>query len=147
MTSLADNTIDELIKRVKAIRAVSGFVFASEYPPRETPNPFDRYVVTVGNTGVRAAGRFLGDGVTADRRGALYEITVRLRIYAPEVSSAAALLRASSLLADAVERADCERAVQSVTLSGVAYDATARTVYRDVTATLLYVLSEEAQDE
>ena len=143
MTSLTDNTIDELIKRVKATPAVSGFVFASEYPPREMPNPIGKYVVSVGNTGVRTSRRFIGDRIADNRKGVLFEVTVRLRVYAPEESSGAALLRASSLLADAVERADTDHAIWDSALSCVVYDTTARTVYRDLTLTLGYVLSEE----
>lgn len=147
MTTLTDNTIDGLIKRIKAIRPVSEFVFSSEYPPREMPNPIGKYVVTVGNTGTRIAERFIGDRAAADRKGALYQVTLRLRMYAPESSAGAALLRASSLLADAVERADTERAVQDIVLSGVVYDTAARTVYRDLTVTLMYVLSEVERDD
>lgn len=147
MTSLADNTIDELIRRVKAQPTVGCFVFASEYPPREMPNPIDKYVVTVGNAGVVPCRRFLGDRVAADSRGSLYEAALRLRVYAPENSAASALLRASSLLADAVERADADRALQSLSLDGVVYDTTARTVYRDLRLTLAYVLCEEACDD
>ena len=147
MTTSADNTIDELIKRVREIRGVSEFVFAAEYPPRETPNPIGKYVVTVGNTATGVKRRFVGGRTAVDRRGALYEIVVRLRVYAPEHSSAATLLRASSLLADAVEKADCDCIVQDVALSQVVYDTTARTVYRDVTATVWLLLSEEVQDD
>lgn len=147
MTSLADNTIDELMKRVRALRGVSEFVFSSEYPPREMPSPIGKYVVTVGNTELRAKIRFVGAQPAPDRRGALYEAILRLRVYAPENSSASALLRASSLLADAVERADSDRCVQDIVLSQVVYDATARTVYRDLTVTVWLVLSEEAHDD
>lgn len=147
MTSLTDNTIDELIKRVKTIAAVSDFVYTAEYPPREMPNPIGKYVVTVGNTGVRASRRFIGNRAADDRRGVLYEVTVRMRVYAPEESSGAALLRASSLLADAVDQADTDRMVQDIALSGIVYDTTARTVYRDLTLTLGMVLSGEVQDD
>lgn len=147
MTSSADNTIDELIKRVKASTVLSGFVFASEYPPREMPNPIAKYIVAVGNTGVRTAYRFIGDRVTGERKGALYEAALRLRVYAPEDSSGAALLRATSLLADAVESADTERALRELSLSGITYDTAARTVYRDLNLKLCYVLSEEAEHD
>lgn len=147
MTSLADNTIDELIRRVKAISPVGEFVFASEYPPREMPNPINRYVVTVGNTDVRIKRRFIGDRIAARRRGTLYHVTLRLRVYAPENSAGAALLRATALLADAVEKADTDRALQDLSLSGIVYDTTARTVYRDLTLTLGYALGKEADDD
>ena len=147
MTTLVDNTIDELIRRVKASAAVSDFIFASEYPPRLAPNPVDRYLVTVGDTRVRTLRRFVGDRVSADSKGVLYEITLRLRIYAPEGSSGAALLRASSLLNDAVEIADTDKMVTDTELSCVAYDAVERTAYRDLTVTLNYLASGEVRDD
>ena len=147
MTTLTDNTIDELIKRVKALRPVGDFVFASAYPPREIAYPIGRYTVAVGNTGMRIKRRFVGDRVASDRKGTLYQVMLCLRLYAPVNSAGAALLRASCLLADAVEHADDDRAVQDIAFSGVAYDTAARTLYRDLTLTLVYVLSEEVRDD
>lgn len=147
MTTSADNTIDELIKRVKALRAMSCFVFASEYPPREAPYPIDRYVVTAVNAGMRIKRRFVGDLVAEDRKGALYQTTLRLRVYAPQNSSGAALLRATSLLCDALEHADAQRIVQDISFSDISYDTTARTVRRDLTVTLYLLLSEEVPDD
>ena len=147
MTSLTDNTIDELIKRVKASPAMSELVYASEYPPRDLPSIMDKYVVTVSNTGVEVLRQFVGDAVADGRRGALYGCELRLRVYSPSESAGAALLRVTSLLYDAVCRADTDGAVQDMSLSGISYDDTAHTVYRDLTVRLGYVLSEEARHD
>ena len=147
MTTSMDNTIDELIRRIKEDRAVSDFVFLSAYAPRERPNPIGKYVVTVENTGVGIKHAFIGSRVAEGERGALYECTVRLRTYAPENTSGSALLRATSLLADAADRADTDRCVQDMHLFGIVYDAVTRTVYRDLTITLACVLSEEVCDD
>ena len=144
MTTLMDNTIDELVRRMKERTAMTDFVFSAEYPPRELPNPIDRYVVTVTNNCVRVKRQFVGGMVAEGIKGALYECSLRLRTYAPENTSGAALLRATSLLADALDAADTDRAVQEMTLSDVAYDAVARTVWRDLNVTLGFVLCEEA---
>ena len=44
-------------------------------------------------------------------------------------------------------KADTDRALQDLSLSGIVYDTTARTVYRDLTLTLGYVLGKEADDD
>ena len=147
MTSLSDNTIDGLIRRIKTVRSVSDFVFAAEYPPREMPHPIGKYVVTVINAGMRIKRRFVGDRVAGNAQGTLYQITLRLRVYAPAQTSGAALLRATCLLADAVELSDSERSVQDLSFSGIAYDPAAHTVYRDLTVTLFCMAAGEVQDD
>lgn len=147
MTSLADNTIDELIRRVKASTAVSELHYASEYPPRDLPCPVDEYIVTVRNMGVKVLRQFVGGMTAQGSKGALYECNVMLRVYAPRDSAGSALLRVSSLLADAVGEADTDGAVQEISLAGITYDDTARTVYREITVKLGLLLSKEAQDD
>lgn len=147
MISLADNTIDDLIRRVRRVRSMENYVFAAEYPPRETPHPIERYVVTPVNTEMRIKRRFVGDRIAPDRTGTLFQAGLLLRVYAPEKSVGSALLRATSLLADAVEAADEDRIVQDIAFSCIHYDPTVHTVYRDLTVTLWLALSGEAQDD
>ena len=147
MTSAIDNTIDELVRRVKNCPAVADFAFNNAYPPRNTPHPVEKYLVTVENTGVIVGDRFIGDRISANAKGAVYEISLRFRVYAPSNTSAAALLRASSQLADALERADTARVTKTMELYAVSYDTTARTLYRDLTVKLDLVQREEAGDE
>jgi hypothetical protein len=143
MTSLIDNNIDELIRRVRQYGAASELVFAAAYPPRETPNPVGKYMVAVNNTGVRKAQVFIGDTVGTGRRGRLYEASVTLRIYAPRNSGASALLRVSSLLYDALEACDDDGAIAEISLGEVAYENSLRTVYRDLRLKLQWLLSGE----
>ena len=147
MTSLIDNTIDDLIRRVKAQEILSGFAFIMEYPPRKLPNPINKYLIAVGNGGVKTSDIFIGGSVGRGRRGKLYEAELNMRVYAPEDSGGSALLRVTSLLADALEHADADGALRGITLSGIVYDTTARTVARDVKVKLEYLLYEEADDE
>lgn len=143
MTSLIDNNIDELIKRVRTRTAVSDMVFMSAYPPRETPNPIDKYTVAVTQTGVKRSQAFVGDAVGTGRRGSLYEVSVTLRIYAPRNTSASALLRSSTLLYDALTASDIDGAIADIALGKVEYDNVVRTVYRDLRLTLCRLLSGE----
>jgi hypothetical protein len=147
MTSLIDNTIDELIRRVKAQENLSGFAFTMGYPPRKLPNPIQKYLVCVDNGGVKISDIFIGGSVGRGRRGKLYETELTLRVYAPGYTAGSSLLRATALLADALERADTDGALRGISLSGIVYDTTARTVAREVKARLEYLLYEEAADE
>jgi hypothetical protein len=147
MTSLIDHTIDELIRRVKAQEILSGFAFMMAYPPRRLPNPIKKYLIAVGNGGVKESDVFIGGSVGRGRRGKLYETELSIRVYAPQNSAGSALLRVTSLVADALERADADGLLRGITLSGIVYDTVARTVARDVKAKLELLLYEEAADE
>ena len=147
MTSTIDNTIDELMRRVKKRAAVSEFAFVAAYPPGPAPFPVAKYTVTAHSSGVKAGEYFIGDRVRGSDRGAVYEARLSLRVYAPAKTSGAALLRASALLADALERSDCDRLIQSVELGAIGYDDSTRSLYRDIDAGLCLVLSEEAVHE
>ena len=143
MTSLIDNNIDELIKRVRKCTAVSDMVFMTAYPPREMPNPVAKYTVAVNQTGVNQSQVFVGDAVSAGMKGRLYDVSLTLRVYAPRQTSASALLRMSSLLYDAMERCDTDGAIAEMSLGEVVYDNAARTVYRDLRIRLSYLLIGE----
>lgn len=144
MTSLMDNNIDELIKRVRQRTAVSDMVFMTAYPPRDVPNPIDKYTVAVDQTSVKRSQVFIGDTVGTGLKGALYEIDLTLRVYAPRNTSASALLRMSAQLFDAVGVCDVDREIAEMSLGGVAYDNTARTIYRDLRVTMRRILTGEA---
>ena len=147
MTSLIDNNIDELIKRVRQRTAVSDMVFVTAYPPRELPNPFDKYTVTVDNTGVRQSQVFIGDTIGSGLKGRLYEIGLTMRVYAPRDTSAAALLRMSAQLFDAVECCDDDDAITDMEMGEVKYDTTSRTICRDLRVVLSYILTGRARHE
>ena len=147
MTSVIDNIADELIRRVKEQTAASEFAFNMAYPPRRIAHPLKKYLVTVQDRGAKPEAGFIGGRVGEGLRGALYEAEISLRVYAPAGTSGAALLRASSLLADAAERADQGRLIRGIELSGIAYDDSARTLYRDIALSLSMALSEEVDDD
>ena len=143
MTSLIDNTIDELIGRVRQRTAVSDMVFMSAYPPRRIPNPINKYIVVADQTGVERSQVFIGDTVGAGMKGALYEVKLTLRVYAPRNTAASALLRMSSLLYDAVEACDQDRMITDMRLGAIGYDNVERTAYRVIGVRLSLLLTGE----
>ena len=106
MTTLIDNRIDELISRVKKHGAITDFCFIPAYPPNKTPNPVKKYTVAAENLGTKEKRVFIGNRAGRSLNGRLYEVKLRLRVYAPSYTSGSSLLRACALLADALEAED-----------------------------------------
>ena len=136
MTTSIVNRIDEWISRVKSCGAIAAFDFIPGYPAHKTPSPFTKYTVAVTQSAEKISCYFIGDHIASRRSGKLHEIELTLRVFAPEGSSGASLLRASTLLMNALELGDSENAIDALILSGIGYDTAARVEYRDVVARL-----------
>ena len=144
MMTSADNRIDELINRVKNRASMTELVFIPAYPPHRTPNPMGRYTVTVGDAQIKPSRYFIGNRAGRNEKGMLAEVDLRLRVYAPERTSGAALLRVTSMLAEALEAEDAERWIRSYRMTDIGFDTASRTEYRDVMVNMYILLIEEA---
>ena len=144
MTSSTENRIDEWIARVSRYGAMAAFAFIPAYPAHKTPNPVTKYTVAVTNVSQKVSRYFIGNRIGEGRSGRLYETQLRLRVYAPEGSAGSSLLRASAMLADAMEAQDSERMIAGLAFSGIGFDTASRTEYRDVIARLR-MTAEEAE--
>ena len=142
MKTSTENRIDEWIARVKGHGAVAAFDFIPGYPAHKTPSPVTKYTVAVTEESQKISQFFIGNRIAEGVAGRLHQIELCLRVYAPEGSSGASLLRASTLLMNAMEAQDSENAIDALILSGIGYDTAARVEYRDVTARLSII--EEA---
>lgn len=142
MTTMTQNRIDEWIARVKSYGAIRAFDFIPGYPAHKTPSPFTKYTVAVTEDSQKISRFFIGNRIAAGISGRIHQVELRLRVFAPEGSSGASLLRASSLLMDALEAKDSDRMIDSLLMTGIGYDTAARVEYRDVVARLSLV--EEA---
>ena len=140
MTSV-DNRIDALIGSVKKKSYMQAFDFIPGYPAHKTPNPVTKYTVAVVNNEVKV--KWQGIGCADQWR--IFEAELCLRVYAPENSSGAALLRASSLLMNALEASDPWFEISEMKLTGIGFDTASRTEYRDVIVKLH--LGERIEDE
>ena len=143
MTSSTENRIDEWIARVMNYGAMSAFEFIPAYPAHKTPNPVTKYTVAVTNSTQKVSRFFIGNRIGGNKTGKLYEIELRLRVYAPEGSSGSSLLRASAMLSDALEAQDTERMIAGSAFSGIGFDTASRTEFRDVIVRL-HIKAEEA---
>ncbi len=144
MTSI-QNRIDEWIARVKQRGAAAAFAFIPGYPAHKTPNPVTKYTVAVTAQEEKSAVFFIGNRIGHSVEGRLYEVGLCLRVYAPEGSSGASLLRECALLSDAFEAEDRNREIVSLSTSGIGFDTASRTEYRDINAKLSMVCKEAAE--
>lgn len=142
MMTLTDNLIDALIARVKARKGMEDFIFLPAFPPHKVPSPVKSYTVAAENHQTSESAVFIGERNGRNTRGRLIEARLRLRVYAPEGSSGSALLRVSAIIADALDRADSDGMLREVSLSGIGYDESAHSEYRDITARLQMLLSK-----
>lgn len=142
MMTSTENRIDEWIAGVKSYGAIAAFDFIPGYPAHKTPSPVTKYTVAVTENSEKVSHYYIGNSIAERRLGKMVEVELCLRVYAPEGSSGSSLLRASSLLMDALEARDSENAIDSLMLSGIGYDTAARVEYRDVIARLSMI--EEA---
>ena len=142
MKALIVNRLDEWISRVRSAGAAAAFTFIPGFPAHKTPSPITNYTVAVTESFDKASRFFIGNRIFPGRSGSIHEIELRLRVYAPEGSSGSSLLRASTLLMNALEAQDSENAIDSLILSGIGYDTAARVEYRDVIARMSMI--EEA---
>ena len=143
MITSTDNRIDELISRVKATPCMDSLVFLPAFPPHKTPYPVRKYTVAAELREVEDEVSFIGGMIDRTERGRLVKASLRLRVYAPQGTSEAALLRVSSMVAHAVETADRDGLLRALSLSGIEYDTAAHSEFRDITARLLLIVREE----
>ena len=136
--------IDEMIGRMKSRAAMRQFGFIPAYPPHKTPNPVTKYTVAVDSSEGKVSQYFIGGRVGENTSGKLCEVQLSLRVYAPQRTSGSALLRASAMVANALEASDSERWIVGMTFSGINFDTASRTEYRDVVALLRILITEAA---
>lgn len=127
MTSV-ENIIDAMLSCVKKKEYLQDFAFIPGYPAHKTPNPVTKYTVAVVNNEVTVK----WEGIGCRDQWRVFEVLLTLRVYAPEGSSGSALLRASSLLMNALESTDPWFEISEMKLSGIGFDTASRTEYRDV---------------
>ena len=145
MTTSTQNRIDEMITRLKSRSAMRQFGFIPGYPPHKTPNPVTKYTVAVTEFEQFVKRYFIGNCSGKNACGRLDEVKLCLRVYAPQRTSGSALLRASAMVADALEASDSERWIVGMSYSGIGFDTASRTEYRDVIARLRILTQEEAE--
>ena len=142
MRQIEDN-INELVKSIKADKSLSGHCFVKGFSATEHPNPLCGYLIAISTLDTQVGTRFVGDNVGSNLKGSILNATVKFRVYAPKNEGGDGLLTLAQTLSEAIRRCDTQSVCQDISVSGIAFDSDAMTVYRDVVAQLSFCLYEE----
>lgn len=137
------NTIDELVRKIKADEAFHNITFVKGFSFSEHQNPFDDYLIAVSKLDSQQSSSFVGDSVGENLRGSMYEMTVKFRIYAPKNEGGDGLVELSNQMSESIKKHDVYNACQDIKISSIAFDESAMTVYRDVVALMSFCVYEE----
>ena len=141
MTQIESN-IDEFILRLKNDAELQDFAFTKAYSRNYVPNPIDKFVVAVNTLDTKIKKEFIGKSIGENIQGKIYETKVRLRVYAKTKDHASSLVEATYTLSSALQNHDTENLIDTVSLTGISYDSTVKTVYRDIEIIFCYCLCE-----
>lgn len=137
------NSIDELIKRVKANDELCECTFVKGFMGNEHSNPQTKYMIAVSTPDIDTGDSFVGNNVSENLKGRLYEVNVRLRVYAPKNAGGDGLSKIVNLLSSALKDSDILNVIVKLEQSPIAFDSNASTVYRDVKVQMSFCLCEE----
>lgn len=143
MTQIEEN-IDEFVKRIKNDEHLSEYTFVKGYSGEKIPNPITKVMIVVDTLDTQISTEFIGESVSENLVGRMYDITLRFRVYAKSFDSGDSLSLCANALYDAIKRNDVSKLCSSIKLFPISYESTMRTVYRDVSVNLCYCLYEEA---
>ncbi len=138
------NSINEiaenLIRGAKSGLSEMSFVKAYRGSPARIPLDGFLAVVSVGAVSRRKC--FIGGVCSNGLKGDLYSADMRVTLHAPCSAGGEALSLKALELSDELRDADSEGYIQDISISGIAYDNKNLSVYRDVVASISYLLCE-----
>ena len=134
---------DDIIRRLKTCSGLQDVRFVREYGTHEMENPVSGWVAAVSITGTKLSRQYLGGYLTDDVRGDRYTATVELRLYAPPQGSGTGLSEKVSAVLGGLREADSERLIADISASAIRFDQDLQAIYRTVTLSLDFCLTEE----
>lgn len=138
-----ENSITQLVKKIKGMNSLSECIFVKGFESAECANPLSHYTIAVTVCDMESSTRFIGENVADNLKGAMVDVGVKFRIYAPKKSGGDMLLNLAVELSSAIRSCDEQNLCQNIEMSGVAFNGDMMTVYRDVVAKLSFCLYEE----
>ncbi len=140
-----ENYINELVHKIKKNSTFDDCVFVKGFSAFEFPNPNTDYMIAVSTLDSAVGVEFCGDNVGENLSGSIFNATVKFRVYAKKNEGGDGLLALATSLCDVVKKCDSENTLTDITVSPIAFDNDAMTVYRDVVASLSFCLYEEVK--
>lgn len=136
MTQL-EQQIDAFIKRLKDDERLKECVFRDAFEKTAAPNPLSRFLITAGVESTKVSDLCIGDLFFDNVKGKAVDATLLFRVYAPVESNGKSLTVMCMRLLESIMKNGGEITAGG-SISGVAYDASMRTVYRDVRTVIGY---------
>ena len=143
--NVISNIIDELVKNIKKDDAFSDICFVKGFSVTENPDPFSSYMIAVSTLDSTVSVEFCSDNVGEDLSGSIFNSTVKFRVYSKKNEGGDGLLALCTSLCDVIRKNDNENMLTGISISSIAFDNDAMTVYRDVVASLSFCLYEEVK--
>lgn len=140
-----ENYIDSLVKKIKEDSVFDECVFVKGFSALEFPNPNTSYMIAVSTLDSTVSVEFCSDNVGEDLSGSIFNSTVKFRVYSKKNEGGDGLLALCTSLCDVIRKNDNENMLTGITISSIAFDNDAMTVYRDVVASLSFCLYEEVK--
>lgn len=137
------NMIEQFVKSIKTDESFCDICFVKGFSKSEYPDPFSEYMIAVSTLDSHLSSQFVGDIVAQNIKGNLFEVTVKFRIYAPKNDGGDGLVSISNQMCESIKKHDTKNFCQEVTVSPIAFDDDAKTVYRDVVALMSFCVYEE----
>ena len=135
--------IDRIIGRVKQNAAFGGVRFIREYGNIAVETPVRGFLAVVGMTDASRRKGYIGGYLSPSVRGETCGATVEIRVYAPADENGSGLSELVCGLMTALEAADEENLITSVSASSIEFDPDVNAVYRKVEFKLEFCLCEE----
>ena len=135
--------IDRLIIRLKQNDALSGVRFVREYANSDIETPVRGSLAVVGIVKTSRKKGYIGGYLSSSVRGETYGATAEIRIYAPADENGSGLSELVCELMTALEAADEEKIITSVSASSIEFDPDVNAVFRKVEFELEFCLCEE----
>lgn len=142
MRQIEDN-INELVLKIKQDENLKDYCFVKGFSATDHPNPLRGYLIAVSTLDTQVGTSFIGENVGENLKGSIFNATVKFRVYAPKKAGGDGLLSLSQILCEAIKRCDTQNVCEDISVSSIAFDNDAMTVYRDVVAELSFCMYEE----
>ena len=137
------NMIEQFVRSIKQDEIFCDICFVKGFSKNDYPDPFSDYMIAVSTLDSHLSSQFVGDIVAENLKGSLYEVSVKFRIYAPKNDGGDGLIGLSNQMCESIRKHDEKNVCQDVTISPIAFDDEAKTVYRDIVALMSFCVYEE----
>ena len=135
--------VDRIVDRLKMNDAFSGVRFIREYGNVSIETPVRGLLAVVGITNTSRKKGYIGGYLSSSVRGETYVATAEIRVYAPADEHGSGLSELVFELMTAIEAADAEKIVTSVSASSIEFDPDVNAVFRKVEFKLEFCLCGE----